>query len=665
MRRSLLTRLLTASLVIAAAAIAATAWLTTRSTTEQIGDETSRTLEADNLIHDELVDYGWSHRTWDGVDELVRQLADEHGRRIALTTSDGTMLVDSAELLDEDAGSLTRTAAAVVDPFNDRAVVASDYESSDATTDETLVYETGDAPFVERTPTTAPIPLTASDGEGALAAEEETLADIGQDGSFIDSETVALPPTVTMFSQREVAERRQAAREVATCVEALGLDATVKPGGPHRAPSVEILGQDGARDLLVDDRVVFVDGDGSVLSGGCAERFPVLSEPSARHRQVLQELDDETHKCTAELDAGSDSQGPRAGDVVPPDVGTCMAGAVREVLADDVADPAMLYLGGDPPARSTLAMLGDSRTIVTLVVVFGIALVASVLVGRRILHPVRSITNAANRMANGNRSVRVRADGRDELARLATTFNAMADSVQRAESQHRAMVSDVAHELRNPLTTMRSHLEGAQDDVVATDDRLVSSLLEETIVLQHLVDDLQDLAIAEAGRMQIHPELVNADEIAAQSVDTYRTRVDDAGIEMHVESSDAVPVMADPTRLRQAIGNLISNALRYTPRDGEITVHIDRRQNADEPTTEWVTIAVADTGAGIEPEHLPHLFDRFYRADLSRSRDTGGTGLGLAIVRHLIEAHGGHVTVESTVGSGSVFTLHLPDGGPL
>jgi two-component system sensor histidine kinase BaeS len=273
--------------------------------------------------------------------------------------------------------------------------------------------------------------------------------------------------------------------------------------------------------------------------------------------------------------------------------------------------------------------------------------------GRRMVRPVRSLTRAAQRMASGDRSARVRAKGRDELARLGDAFNVMAESVVATEQQRKAMVSDIAHELRNPLANVRGYLEGVGDGVVNLNGALVDSLLEETMLLQRLIDDLQDLALADAGRLRVHPQPLDAVELAEQVVTAEQPHALAGGVSLAVVAGGAAPVLADPVRLRQALGNLVANALRYTPPGGTVAVRVDH-------TATGVTFAVADTGTGIEAEHLPHLFDRFYRADVSRSRETGGSGLGLAIVRHLAEAHGGRVSVESTVGVGSTFTLVLP-----
>ncbi|WP_244177920.1 sensor histidine kinase, partial [Streptomyces atriruber] len=211
------------------------------------------------------------------------------------------------------------------------------------------------------------------------------------------------------------------------------------------------------------------------------------------------------------------------------------------------------------------------------------------------------------------------------------------------------------HELRTPLSNIRGWLEAAEDGVVDTDPELVTSLLEEALLLQHIVDDLQDLAAADAGTLRLHREPVRAAEIADQVAAAHQARADGAGVRLRATAFGDPWVTADPLRLRQAIGNLVSNAVRHTPEGG--SVRISCRTTADA-----VLIEVADTGTGIAAADLPHVFDRFWRADKSRTRATGGSGLGLSIVRKLVEAHDGTVSAQSVPGKGSLFTVRLPVG---
>lgn len=232
------------------------------------------------------------------------------------------------------------------------------------------------------------------------------------------------------------------------------------------------------------------------------------------------------------------------------------------------------------------------------------------------------------------------------------------------------MVSDVAHELRTPLSNIRGWLEGAQDGIADPDATFVSSLLEEAMQLQHIIDDLQDLAAADAGALRLHPEPVEIEDLLAHVAAAHQAQAEAAEVRLTVAETDGrgpVPeITADPVRLRQAVGNLVSNAVRHTPPGGRVTLRAYGAGDGEEKGgREEIVVEVADTGSGIAPENLPYVFDRFWRAEKSRSRRTGGSGLGLAIVRKLVEAHDGRTGVLSTVGEGSVFTLRLPVAGPV
>ncbi|WP_406178300.1 ATP-binding protein [Streptomyces sp. NBC_00996] len=236
---------------------------------------------------------------------------------------------------------------------------------------------------------------------------------------------------------------------------------------------------------------------------------------------------------------------------------------------------------------------------------------------------------------------------------LAVAFNELTERRERMEAQRKAMVTDIAHELRTPLTNIRGWLEVTRDGIVDPDPELLASLHEEAVVLQRVIDDLQDLAAGDAGALKLHRGEVRADELLEQVAAAHRVGAEAAGIRL-LTSADGTPWLdADPVRMRQALGNLVSNAIRHTPADGTITLSVRGRDGQ-------VVFEVADTGTGIAPEDLPSVFDRFWRAEKSRSRRTGGSGLGLPIVRQLVAAHGGTVTVNSEPGVGSVFTLRLP-----
>ncbi len=282
-----------------------------------------------------------------------------------------------------------------------------------------------------------------------------------------------------------------------------------------------------------------------------------------------------------------------------------------------------------------------------------VAFVLSLALSRRILGPVEAITVAARRMEAGDLTQRVSATSADEIGDLARAFNAMADAVARSESLRRALVADVAHELRTPLTNLRCQIEAVQDGLQPMDGAALRSLHEETLLLARLVGDLQDLALAESGQLPLH----RAPVMVAEAVDTALAAVRPIAaareITLEADVSPSLVADADRERLAQVLRNLLANALTHTPDKG--TIRVSARASPD-----GVAIDVADSGDGIAPEHLPHVFDRFYRGDPSRARTTGGAGLGLAIVKQLVEAHGGQVAVTSPPGAGACFRLTLP-----
>jgi signal transduction histidine kinase len=281
-----------------------------------------------------------------------------------------------------------------------------------------------------------------------------------------------------------------------------------------------------------------------------------------------------------------------------------------------------------------------------------LALALSLALARRILGPVERITAAVRRMEAGDLAQRVPAGGRDEIGGLARAFNSMADAVARSESLRRALVADVAHELRTPLTNLRCQIEALQDGLVPPDAATVRSLHEETLLLARLVGDLHDLALADAGQLPLHAAPLRAADAVQAALAAIRPLAERRRIALAADVPADAAVEADRERLAQVLGNLLANALTHTPDGGAITVTAGAEKGR-------VWIEVADSGPGIEAGHLPHVFDRFYRADPSRARSTGGAGLGLAIVKQLVEAHGGTVTAASEPGRGARFRITL------
>ncbi|GAA4532716.1 sensor histidine kinase [Amycolatopsis samaneae] len=339
-----------------------------------------------------------------------------------------------------------------------------------------------------------------------------------------------------------------------------------------------------------------------------------------------------------------------------PAVDSCVAAGRREQLTPYVAPAASLYLlspGEEQPSGFTLSSENKVRLAAVAGGVLVIAVAVTVLAGIRLIRPLRALTGAAQRMEAGESGARVEVRGRDEIARLATAFNDMSAARERLEATRRGMVSDIAHELRTPLSNIRGWIEAVQDGVAQPDEELLTLLHDQAVHLQHIVDDLQDLALADAGELRVHPEPLDANALLTQVAAAHVPRAEAAGVTLSVSPPADPDLTADPVRLRQALDNLVSNAVRHTPAGGTVTVRGTR-------DGEDVVFEVTDTGTGIGEEDLARVFDRFWRADRSRARQSGGSGLGLAIVRKLAEAHGGTVTAASVPGQGSTFTLRLP-----
>lgn len=320
----------------------------------------------------------------------------------------------------------------------------------------------------------------------------------------------------------------------------------------------------------------------------------------------------------------------------------------REVPSGAVVDERV-----SPLARDQVAELNRRLLLALSVVVLGAGLVTA-LVARRVLGPVHALREAAEAMAAGRLDTRVPVIGRDELAALGHAFNSMAGALAEQERLKRDLTNDIAHELRTPLTDLRCHIEALQDEVVSITPDTLGTLHAEVAHLQRLVEDLGDLARAESRQLLLAPEHVDAGALVRQLVKQAAPRAASLGVSLDaVLPESPVNVWADPARLQQVLSNLLDNALVHTPAGGKVAITV----RAD---AAMATIDVADNGSGIPAEHLPHVFDRFYRADASRSRTTGGVGLGLAIARQMVEASGGAITVSSTPGSGTVFSVQWP-----
>ncbi|MFD8013203.1 sensor histidine kinase [Streptomyces sp. NPDC058955] len=544
-------RVLALVLLVAAAATAATAWLTLRQAAGQLRESAAADQRSVTRITEELRGYAAGHGTWDGVLPLVRTLAEETGQRIRIGTDAQGQLADSDALLGRDPRPGGTAPALLVDP----------------------------RPRLDLSSFRIP-----------LAATKQTASAL-----FEYSAGVAH----------------------AACLTRAGHQVTVVPG-PYGLPDFK----DG--------------GKAPGAPAGSASCVRVETAPSAVLQADFLALD----TC-------------RAG---PADVfHACLRRVFNERTAAVAPQPLTVRLGAVDDAGRSLAA-GPVAAVAA-----GVALAAlgcAALLSRAVLRPVRALTTATRGLGEGDLGRRVPAAGKDEIGELGRAFNRMADSLAASEERQRRLVGDIAHELRTPLANLRGYLEALRDGVLEADPELLDSLHEEVLLQQRIVDDLQDLALAEAGALTYHRRALDARELLDACRTAHSARAAAAGVGLAVTgpAPGAVRLHGDPDRLRQALGNLVGNAVRHTPAGGSVTLELARDGGR-------VRIAVRDTGSGIPAADLPHLFDRFWRADAARGRATGGSGLGLSICRRIVADHGGTVEAASQVGTGSVFTVLLPEGG--
>lgn len=292
-----------------------------------------------------------------------------------------------------------------------------------------------------------------------------------------------------------------------------------------------------------------------------------------------------------------------------------------------------------------------SRVII-ISIVLGVGL--GIWLSRTLTAPLLHLAEAARVIGDRELGYRVKVKGNKEVRELADTFNQMSANLERAERLQRQMMADVSHELRTPLTVLEGNLRAALDKVSYLDEQNLADLYSQTHHLIRLVNDLHEISQAETKQLSLTIKETDVAELVRQTVDIFAPLAEEKGLNLKYEVAAGLqPVRVDGSRLRQVLHNLLANAMRHTPTSGEITLTINQDSHATQ-------ISVADTGQGIASEHLAHIFNRFYRTDDSRSRETGGTGLGLAIAKAIVEAHGGRVTAYSKgIGYGTTFTITL------
>ncbi len=318
--------------------------------------------------------------------------------------------------------------------------------------------------------------------------------------------------------------------------------------------------------------------------------------------------------------------------------------------------PPFAYFGAEHPVIVRQAL---QRFLLIGLAVAGFTLIVGLFLSRGMSRPLVNLTAATHAVAAGDLDVRVPTRYPGEMGELATAFNRMAGELARADDLRRNMTADVAHELRTPLSVIRGKLEGVLDGVYPATPEHLEPVLEETELLTRLVEDLRLLALAEAGQLLLEKQPMDVGDLLRDAQVNFSPQAFDRGVTLALDLPAELPqVMADWRRVAQVLGNLLTNALRHTPEGGCVTL------SAAKGGQEVVKVTVADTGAGIPPDDLPYIFERFWRGEKSRSRTRtdGGTGLGLAIARQLVELHGGAIHVETAPGEGSKFRFTLPVG---
>lgn len=348
---------------------------------------------------------------------------------------------------------------------------------------------------------------------------------------------------------------------------------------------------------------------------------------------------------------------PPPAEAQPPAVVTGVTAGITSSLTTTVAAPVTAAPNAAAPQRRD----PWSRVPEDLLRAFVFAGLTGVLTGvvasRVLVAPIAQLAQAARRIGSGDLSTRVHIRKHSqEIDELAQSFNKMAADLQHAAEQRNALMADVSHELRTPLTALEGNLRAALDNVYDLDEEQIAILYQQTRHLIRLVNELRELALAEADQLPLYKQPLYLDPLVQETVSIFAPLAEEKGVSLCAELAPGLPpVEADSMRMRQVLHNLLDNALRHTPSGGVIRLS-GRREGANK-----VTLAVQDSGDGMLPEQLAQVFNRFYRTDPARSRDTGGSGLGLAIVKAIVEAHGGEVQATSPgLGQGSTFTMMLP-----
>ncbi len=351
----------------------------------------------------------------------------------------------------------------------------------------------------------------------------------------------------------------------------------------------------------------------------------------------------------------ADSQGDLLGEQYHPDSpGKAISPRGAEGVLGTLYTIPELPARADPTSPHRLSQSINRFLLWGGLLAVAIAMIFTFVLSRRISAPLQSLTGAAKRLGQRDFSQRIQFKSKGEVGELAQAFNSMADDLERTEKLRRNMVADAAHELRTPLSNIRGYLEAIRDGVVKPKAATIHSLYEEVILLSRLIDDLQELTLAESGELKLVRQAEDINKLINQAVTAVQTQASAKGISMVIDLPNGLPLCnVDSHRIGQVLRNLLDNAVAHTPQGGIISV-------ATKQWGKWVEVSVTDTGEGIPAKELPDIFERFYRVDKSRARATGGSGLGLTIAKRLVEAHGGKIEVQSELGKGSHFAFTVP-----
>ncbi|GAB2587742.1 two-component sensor histidine kinase [Paractinoplanes abujensis] len=583
-------------MLVAVTAIGATAFLTLQLTQRQV----SRAVESQNRYRAEIVEeiqrYGLAHGRWPGLDRLVTDLSDRTGLHIRVQTADeGIVLVDSDIQAKRASGPV-----------------------------QAIAYHIDALP-----PITVPLLLTEAEARRQISPATYRKMSLVPSNVFGATPTDPLFGTTAALVLRQAAQFRTGLVLVRCLNETLGDEPALGlPTAPYVTPEQLKRSPECTRraltKVLSDEAWFYSYWDYYLQCAGVQkgdpEFLPERVRPGAETRPGAKQI------------------------------ATCVSQAYADTVVTSAAVPLELYLGGrdgvDLAEFGRPGIAGAAGLIV-------VALIGTFLIARQVSSPVRRLTGASQMLAAGQLDARVRIKGRGELARLGTSFNTMAQAVQQSEEQQRRLIADVAHEMRTPLSNLRGYLEGLSDGVIEPSRELFVSLHEETMLQGRILDDLQVLALAEAGDLGYTRQPIDLADLASGSVTAHRAVAAEAQVALTVDASAPVWVSADQDRIRQVLGNLLTNAIRYTDRTGQVLVRV-RAEHGEGVLT------VQDTGVGIAAGDLPHVFDRFWRADPARQRATGGTGLGLTIAHRIVTDHGGRIQVESRQHVGTTFTVRLP-----